>query len=141
LDYDNVTVYHRDGSAGLPVEAHFEAIIVSARASNVPQTLRSQLGIGGRLVIPVGSHKRQVLRRIIRKAEKVFEEQDIGFVAFVPLVTRESGSGNGSPASRKNPEGVQSALRLPHAKLPRRRGRVSAPIAAAPRCRLRLSKS
>jgi protein-L-isoaspartate(D-aspartate) O-methyltransferase len=86
LGYDNVTIYHRDGSEGLREEAPFAAIIVSARARAVPQALLLQLDIGGRLVIPVGSEKHQVLKRITRTGDAAFDEEEHGFVAFVPLV-------------------------------------------------------
>jgi protein-L-isoaspartate(D-aspartate) O-methyltransferase len=91
LGYDNVTVYHRDGTEGLSQEAPFDAIIVSAGGRQVPEALLSQLVIGGRLVIPVGPRHRQILKRLVRRGEKAFEEEDHGIVAFVPLIAGEAG--------------------------------------------------
>ena len=86
LGYDNVTVYHRDGTEGLPEHAPLDAIIVSAGSDRVPEALCSQLAWGGRLIIPVGSRRGQVLKRIIRRGEEEFEEEGHGMVAFVPLI-------------------------------------------------------
>jgi protein-L-isoaspartate(D-aspartate) O-methyltransferase len=91
LGYDNVTVYHRDGTEGLSQEAPFDALIVSAGGRQVPEALLSQLVIGGRLVIPVGPRHRQILKRLVRRGEKAFEEEDHGIVAFVPLIAGEAG--------------------------------------------------
>ena len=52
--YENVTVHTGDGTRGWPDAAPYDAIIVSAGAPRVPPSLREQLAIGGRLVIPVG---------------------------------------------------------------------------------------
>ena len=116
LGYDNVTIYHRDGSGGLPDAAPFDAIIVSAGGSKVPQALCSQLAIGGRLVIPVGTRRQQVLKRVIRKSEKAFEEEGYGLVAFVPLVTGTVGEMDASAVAAQEPEGVHSVLHLPISK-------------------------
>src|SRR5437588_2867892 len=96
LGYNNVTVYHRDGTAGLPEQAPFDAIIVSAGGREVPKALCSQLAMGGWLVIPVGSRRQQILTRIIRRSEKAFEEEEHGIVAFVPLIAGEGGETDGS---------------------------------------------
>jgi protein-L-isoaspartate(D-aspartate) O-methyltransferase len=52
--YENVTVVVRDGSAGLPAHAPFDAILVSAAFPRVPEPLEEQLAEGGRLVQPLG---------------------------------------------------------------------------------------
>jgi protein-L-isoaspartate(D-aspartate) O-methyltransferase len=86
LGYTNVTVYHRDGTLGLPEQAPFDAIVVSAGGSEVPKALCTQLASGGRLVIPVGARGKQVLKRILRRTEREFDEEDHGLVSFVPLI-------------------------------------------------------
>jgi protein-L-isoaspartate(D-aspartate) O-methyltransferase len=94
LGYDNVTVLHRDGSAGLPEEAPFDAIVVTAGAPVVPEVLRQQLKTGGRLVIPVGpDERRQRLFQISRRSEDKYETLDYGPVAFVPLVGEQGWDG------------------------------------------------
>lgn len=74
-----------DGYKGLPAEAPFEGIIVTAGAPEIPKALLSQLKIGGKLVIPVGLDD-QIMTRIIRNSEKEFERQEFGSFRFVPLL-------------------------------------------------------
>lgn len=74
-----------DGYKGLPEEAPFEGIIVTAGAPEIPKALLSQLKINGKLVIPVGLDA-QIMTRIIRKSEKEFERQEYGSFRFVPLL-------------------------------------------------------
>lgn len=83
----NVTVHCGDGSLGLPQEAPFDAILVSAAAPSVPECYKQQLNIGGRLVIPAGqSRSVQSLYRVRKKSDTEFSTEDLGGVAFVPLI-------------------------------------------------------
>lgn len=87
LGYNNVWVHHGDGTLGWPGHAPYNAIIVAAGGPAVPPALEAQLAIGGRLVMPVGrSRRRQQLVRIIRQSETEFTRQQLGPVAFVPLI-------------------------------------------------------
>ena len=74
-----------DGYKGLPAEAPFEGIIVTAGAPEITKALLSQLKIGGKLVIPVGLDD-QIMTRIIRNSEKEFEREEFGSFRFVPLL-------------------------------------------------------
>tara|TARA_R110002050_G_scaffold162189_2_gene292064 strand:- start:8879 stop:9493 length:615 start_codon:yes stop_codon:yes gene_type:complete len=74
-----------DGYKGLPEEAPFQSIIVTAGAPYVPNPLLSQLAIGGRLVIPVGDDV-QVMTMFIRKGPKEFEKHEFGDFRFVPML-------------------------------------------------------
>lgn len=74
-----------DGYKGMPEEAPFEGIIVTAGAPFVPKPLLGQLKIGGRLVIPVGDEV-QTMTLFIRKGPKEFEKQELGEFRFVPLL-------------------------------------------------------
>ena len=74
-----------DGYKGLPEEAPFQSIIVTAGAPYVPNPLLSQLAIGGRLVIPVGDDV-QVMTLFIRKGPKEFEKHEFGDFRFVPML-------------------------------------------------------
>ena len=83
----NVSIIVGDGTKGLAEEAPFDAIIVSAGGPEVPPALKAQLSVGGRLVIPVGTAERyQTLRKVTRTSEAEFPEEDLGPVAFVPLI-------------------------------------------------------
>jgi protein-L-isoaspartate(D-aspartate) O-methyltransferase len=87
LGFDNVEVRHGDGIAGWPEAAPFEAILVAAGAGAVPTALKAQLALGGALVIPVGTGAwDQALLRLRRVADDRWEEEDLGAVAFVPLL-------------------------------------------------------
>ncbi|WP_248723336.1 protein-L-isoaspartate(D-aspartate) O-methyltransferase [Seonamhaeicola sp. ML3] len=74
-----------DGYKGLPEEAPFDSIIVTAGAPFVPKPLLSQLKEGGRLVIPVGNDV-QTMTLFIRKGPKEFEQHEFGDFRFVPML-------------------------------------------------------
>ncbi|SIS66155.1 protein-L-isoaspartate(D-aspartate) O-methyltransferase [Zobellia uliginosa] len=74
-----------DGYKGLPDQAPYDGIIVTAGAPEVPKALMSQLKIGGRLVIPVGTDE-QIMTLFVRKSEKEFEKTEYGSFRFVPLL-------------------------------------------------------
>ena len=59
LGYANVHVLHADGTRGWPEHGPYDAIVVAAGGPEVPESLKAQLKIGGRLVIPVGQHTQQ----------------------------------------------------------------------------------
>ena len=60
-------VLHADGTLGWPDHAPYDAIVVAAGGPEVPESLKAQLKIGGRLVIPVGIDRRvQELLRVTR---------------------------------------------------------------------------
>ena len=80
--YD-VDVRCGDGALGLAELAPFDAIVVSAAGPRVPQALKAQLAIGGRLVVPVGAERfSQRLVRVMRKSEDAYEESDLGGVVL-----------------------------------------------------------
>jgi protein-L-isoaspartate(D-aspartate) O-methyltransferase len=86
LGLHNITVVHADGSLGLPEQAPFDRIIVTAAAEDPPRVLIDQLRPGGVMVLPVGqSSAVQTLIRI-QKTEKGLDYTDLGPVRFVPLV-------------------------------------------------------
>jgi protein-L-isoaspartate(D-aspartate) O-methyltransferase len=87
LGYGNVRIVEGDGTAGLPDEAPFEAILCAASGSHVPPALLAQLSIGGILVMPVGEPNAvQNLVKVTRRGEEDFKEEDLGPVRFVPLI-------------------------------------------------------
>ncbi|UFX44489.1 protein-L-isoaspartate(D-aspartate) O-methyltransferase [Bradyrhizobium sp. 41S5] len=90
LGYDNVHVLHGDGTRGWPEHAPYDAIVVAAGGPQVPESLKAQLKIGGRLVIPVGEDQRcQELVRVVRVSVSEYRSEDIADVRFVPLIGEE----------------------------------------------------
>lgn len=81
--FSNVTFFCRDGSRGLPGQAPFARILVSAAARLVPNALREQLATPGRLVIPTADED---IRLIEKSATGEFKETPYPGFIFVPLV-------------------------------------------------------
>ena len=89
LGYHNVHVRHGDGTKGWPEHAPYDGIIVAAGGPKIPESLKEQLKIGGRLVIPVGRDPRvQELVRVTRISENRYDREDLADVRFVPLIGR-----------------------------------------------------
>lgn len=91
LGFGNIHVRVGDGTMGWPEVAPFDTIMVAAGSPAIPQTLKEQLVIGGRLVMPVGPESRQRLVRLVRTAASTYDEEDVGGVRFVPLIGGEGG--------------------------------------------------
>jgi protein-L-isoaspartate(D-aspartate) O-methyltransferase len=85
LGYTNVTIIVGDGTLGLPDEAPFDAILITASAPAFPPPLKEQLAVGGRMVAPVGSAGNQILEILERHAEGWHLDHSIP-VMFVPLL-------------------------------------------------------
>ncbi len=81
---ENVTVVTGDGYRGLPDEAPFDGIIVTAAPPEIPEALVEQLAPGGKMVVPVG-RMMQSLRLLERTPDGVTQEKLFG-VRFVPMV-------------------------------------------------------
>jgi protein-L-isoaspartate(D-aspartate) O-methyltransferase len=90
LGYENVHVLCGDGTMGWEEHAPYDAIAVAAGGPEIPESLKAQLAIGGRLVIPVGPDvTSQVLTRVVREGEGQFREEPLASVRFVPLIGEE----------------------------------------------------
>lgn len=83
LSIANVRVRQADGHAGFPDAAPFDAIIVAAAATHVPQALLEQLEVGGRMVLPMGTHEQNL--RVIERNAQNYSETVLETVKFVPL--------------------------------------------------------
>ena len=101
LGYINVETRYGDGYHGWPEKAPFDAILVTAAASQIPPALVSQLKPGGRMVIPVGLEDMpQELMLVSKNEAGETDVKSILSVAFVPLVTEaESRNGRSSSAT------------------------------------------
>ena len=86
LGLTNITAFTADGSHGLPDQAPFDKIIVTAAAEDPPGPLLAQLRIGGIMVVPVGqSDAVQSLLKVTR-SETGFDYEELLPVRFVPLI-------------------------------------------------------
>ena len=84
LDLHNIKMKHGDGWEGWSSKGPYDAIIVTAAASSLPQALLSQIAPGGQLVIPVGTEQQTL--KVYRREEQGISEQLVEQVRFVPLV-------------------------------------------------------
>ncbi len=75
-----------DGTLGWSAYAPYDGIVVTAGAPVVPEDLKQQLKIGGKLVVPVGDQKSQMMFRITRVSEEEFNEERLSYFKFVPLI-------------------------------------------------------
>jgi protein-L-isoaspartate(D-aspartate) O-methyltransferase len=83
LGYSNIHVRSGDAYAGLPELAPFDRIIVTAAPDHVPQPLIDQLAVGGRMIVPVGGSRQQLVL-VTKDADEIHSERLLD-VVFVPL--------------------------------------------------------
>jgi protein-L-isoaspartate(D-aspartate) O-methyltransferase len=104
LGYENVSIYEGDGTRGFEEKGPFDAIIVSAAGSHVPDALLEQLQVGGRLVMPVGEpNEVQTLLKITRTGDDEYEQEEVGEVRFVPLIGAHGWTEAGERADPRTP--------------------------------------
>jgi len=114
LGYDNIELAVGDGTTGLPQAAPFDAILVSAGGPEAPPALKDQLAIGGRLIIPIGAtERRQTLRKVTRRSETEYDEEDLGAVMFVPLIGEQGWAEDGTRSASTHVPGKAQGLTLP----------------------------
>ncbi len=88
LRMSNIKLKHADGTIGLPEFGPFDGIIVTAAASHIPESLLSQLAVGGRMVIPVGTDEQILflIEHIENNGVSEFKKTKLEAVKFVPLL-------------------------------------------------------
>ena len=86
LRYFNIIFKHADGHFGYADAGPYEGIIMTAAAIHVPEELKQQLAIGGRLVLPVGKESESQKLTVIDRSATGFSEKIVHDVRFVPLV-------------------------------------------------------
>ena len=84
LRFYNVRFKHMDGHGGYPEGAPYDGILMAASATHVPDALKQQLAVGGRMVLPVGTDDQWLFT--IDRTDKGFVEQKREAVRFVPLL-------------------------------------------------------
>lgn len=86
MDLANLTAFIADGSHGLPEQAPFDRILVTAAAEDPPGPLLAQLSVGGIMVLPVGQS--DTVQRLIRvrRDERGLDYEELRPVRFVPLL-------------------------------------------------------
>lgn len=80
----NVSIAHGNGMKGWPQEAPFDKILLTAAVTQIPDALKQQLKVGGKILAPV-THNFQKLILLEKISEDVFEEYDLIYVSFVPM--------------------------------------------------------
>ena len=88
LGYTNIVFEAAGETLGCPARERYDAIVVTAAAPNLPQSLLEQLKVGGRMVIPVGTLERQELVQVLRTGEGISLRM-LGPCRFVPLLGPE----------------------------------------------------
>lgn len=88
LEYNNVEVKIGNGYKGWPEHAPFDAIIVTAAPTEIPEPLKEQLADGGKMIIPVGERFAQELV-LLQKSNGKLKRKSITPVRFVPMVDEE----------------------------------------------------
>ncbi|MCC5969854.1 MAG: protein-L-isoaspartate(D-aspartate) O-methyltransferase [Pararhodobacter sp.] len=86
LNLVNITALSADGSFGLPEQAPFDRIIVTAAAEDAPGPLLAQLRVGGIMVVPVGQSDTVQSLIKVRRTESGFDYEELRSVRFVPLL-------------------------------------------------------
>ncbi len=83
---ENVTMVEADGSLGLPEHAPYDRISVAATAPQIPESLKQQLRVGGKMILPVGRDFQELL--LVTRTNGFSVEEKMG-VLFVPLIGEE----------------------------------------------------
>ena len=83
-------MFFGDGYKGLPGYAPFDKIIITAAAPYVPEELKSQLKVGGYMIIPLGENDTQEMQRIIKTSETEYKIERYGEFSFVPMLEDKS---------------------------------------------------
>ena len=85
LRITNIRLKHADGHVGIPEAAPFDAILVTAAATHVPEALKAQLAVGGRMVVPMGTRVQHLC--VIERTARGFAQAKFDAVKFVPMLS------------------------------------------------------
>jgi len=81
-------LFYGDGYKGKASYAPYDGILVTCGAPFIPDALKEQLKVGGKLVIPIGDGKKQIMTRLTKLDNGEFEEQTYGDFSFVPMLSK-----------------------------------------------------
>ncbi len=82
----NIITKFDDGQNGWEYHAPYERILLSASTGSIPQNLFNQLAIGGVIVAPIATPKREVIMRFIKKSDGTIEQEELEPCHFVPIL-------------------------------------------------------
>ena len=85
IGYQCMFIYG-DGYKGLPKFAPFDRILITCGAPSIPDELLKQLKIGGKMILPIGNKKRQIMNLITRISENKIKKIELGNFLFVPML-------------------------------------------------------
>jgi protein-L-isoaspartate(D-aspartate) O-methyltransferase len=89
--YLNIKFFYGDGYEGLPTYAPFDKVLITAAAPDIPPKLVEQLKPGGMMVIPVGTGDFQTMKRLVKKEDGGYIEENFDFFSFVPMLGGKNG--------------------------------------------------
>lgn len=81
-------LFYGDGYKGKASYAPYDSVLVTCGAPFIPEELKQQLKIGGKLVIPIGEGKTQIMQRLTKISEEEFEVETYGEFSFVPMLEK-----------------------------------------------------
>jgi protein-L-isoaspartate(D-aspartate) O-methyltransferase len=85
LRITNIRLKYADGHIGIPEAAPFDAILVTAAATHVPEALKEQLAVGGKMVVPMGTRQQHLC--VIERSAHGYAESRLDAVKFVPMLS------------------------------------------------------
>jgi protein-L-isoaspartate(D-aspartate) O-methyltransferase len=78
-----------DGYLGLKKDAPFDKILIAAACAEIPMNLVKQLKVGGKMIIPIGNQKNQIMNLITRISKNKIKKTELGNFLFVPMLTNK----------------------------------------------------
>ena len=84
--FNNLHLFYGDGYEGLPGEAPFDRILITAAAPQVPPALVDQLNVGGKMVLPLGKEQPQKMVRLTKRPNGEIQKEQFADFSFVPML-------------------------------------------------------
>ena len=84
-----VKIIWEDGYLGSKKDAPFDKILIAAACADIPMNLVKQLKVGGKMIIPIGNQKNQIMNLITRISKNKIKKTEMGNFLFVPMLTNK----------------------------------------------------